>query len=216
MGNLILALDKQLSLSTLSELSKYISKIKIGYPLILENPSYLDNITKIQWDEVIFDLKLADIDNTMMLIASKLLNYADSFIAHSFIGVEGALDNLSSYLKKHEKSLYLVLSMSHKGWNDGFYSYLKEVAIKVNPDGFVVGATKPNMIRTVRNDFKDKVIISPGVGVQGANIGDAICNGADYEIVGRSIYEAKDPVTEAKRILEIQEGRIRECKGSEN
>ena len=216
MSNLILALDKELSPSTLAEISKYITRVKIGYPLLLGNFSYLDDIIKIKWEEIIFDLKLADIDNTMILIVSKLLNYGDSFISHSFIGVEGALDKLSDFLKQNNKNLYLVLSMSHKGWNDSFYPYLKEVASKVEVKGFVVGATKPNMIRVVRNDFKDKIIISPGVGAQGANVGDAICNGADYEIVGRTIYEAKDPIEQAKILSRMQEVRVNECKRAEN
>jgi len=216
LSNLILALDKELPPSTLAEISKYISRVKIGYPLLLGNFSYLDDVIKIKWDEIIFDLKLADIDNTMVLIVSKLLNYGDSFISHSFIGVEGALDRLSEFLKQNNKNLYLVLSMSHKGWNDSIYPYLKEVASKVEAKGFVVGATKPNMIRVVRNDFKDKIIISPGVGAQGANLGDAICNGADYEIVGRSIYDAKDPIEQAKTLSRMQEARVNECKRAEN
>jgi len=213
---LILALDKELSPSTLAEISRYINRVKIGYPLLLGNFSYLNDIIKIKWEEIIFDLKLADIDNTMILIVSKLLNYGDSFISHSFIGVEGALDKLSEFLKQNNKNLYLVLSMSHKGWNDSFYPYLKEVATRVYAKGFVVGATKPNMIRIVRNDFKDKIIISPGIGVQGANVGDAICNGANYEIVGRAIYDAKDPVEQAKILSRMQEVRINECKRAEN
>ncbi|BFI73959.1 orotidine 5'-phosphate decarboxylase [Sulfurisphaera ohwakuensis] len=216
MNRVILSLDRQIPLSTLSEINKYIHKVKIGYPLILENIEYLDDIVKLHWDEIIFDLKLADIDNTMVLIVSKFINYADSFIAHSFVGIEGALDKLSEFLKNQNKSLYLVLSMSHKGWNDEFYPYLKNIAKTIDPKGFVVGATRPNMIRIVRNDFRDKIIISPGVGAQGAMIGDAICNGADYEIIGRSIYESKDPVTEAKKIIETQEVKINECKRTEN
>ena len=216
MSDLILSLDKELAPSTLSEISKCIRRVKIGYPLILGNFPYLDDVIKIHWEEVIFDLKLADIDNTMILIVSKLLNYGDSFISHSFIGVEGALDRLSEFLRQNNKNLYLVLSMSHKGWNDSFYPYLKEIANKVEARGFVVGATKPNMIKTVRNDFKDKIIISPGVGAQGANVGDAICNGANYEIIGRAIYDAKDPIEQAKILSHMQEVRINECKGAEN
>jgi len=213
---LILSLDKELPPSTLSEISRHIRRVKVGYPLILGNFSYLDDVIKLHWEEVIFDLKLADIDNTMILIVSKLLNYGDSFISHSFIGVEGALDRLSEFLRQNNKNLYLVLSMSHKGWNDSFYPYLREIANKVEARGFVVGATKPNMIKTVRNDFKDKIIISPGVGAQGANVGDAICNGANYEIVGRTIYDAKDPIEQAKILSHMQEVRINECKGAEN
>lgn len=102
--------------------------------------------------------------------------------------------------------------MSHKGWNDSFYPYLKDIARHVNPKGFVVGATKPEMIKVVRNDFPEKLIISPGVGVQGALFGDALCNGADYEIVGRSIYSSTDPVKTTRELVAKQEVRVNECK----
>ncbi|WP_231112475.1 orotidine 5'-phosphate decarboxylase [Stygiolobus azoricus] len=213
MSKTILALDKVLPIKTLKGIRDYIPKVKFSYITLLDGGlEYLKEVYKLGWEEVIFDLKLADIDSTMVGIVSRLTSFSDSFISHSFIGFEGALDDLSSYLLKEGKGLYLVLSMSHKGWNDSFYPYLKDVAKRVNPKGFVVGATKPEMIKVVRNDFPEKIIISPGVGVQGALFGDALCNGADYEIVGRSIYSSTDPVKTARELVAKQEVRINECK----
>ena len=212
MSRIILALDKPLSISTLKKVKESIPRVKFSYITLLEGGiEYLKDVYKIGWDEVIFDLKLADIDSTMVGIVSKLLDVADSYISHSFIGYEGALDSLSSFLSRHEKGLYLVLSMSHKGWNDSFYPYLKNVAEVVNPKGFVVGATRLEMIRSVRKDFPSKIIISPGVGVQGASIGDAICNGADFEIVGRSIYLSESPERTSFELAEKQRERVYEC-----
>ena len=37
-------------------------------------------------------------------------------------------------------------------------------------------------------------IISPGVGMQGGSAGDTIRAGAEYVIVGRSIYQSDDPL----------------------
>jgi len=37
------------------------------------------------------------------------------------------------------------------------------------------------------------LILTPGVGAQGGTAGDAINAGADYVIVGRSIYKSDDP-----------------------
>jgi len=209
----ILALDKALPIKTLKGIRDYIPKVKFSYITLLDGGlEYLKEVYKLGWEEVIFDLKLADIDSTMVGIVSRLTSFSDSFISHSFIGFEGALDTLSSFLSKEGKGLYLVLSMSHKGWNDSFYSYLKDIARHVNPKGFVVGATKPEMIKVVRNDFPEKLIISPGVGVQGALFGDALCNGADYEIVGRSIYSSTDPVKTTRELVAKQEVRVNECK----
>jgi orotidine-5'-phosphate decarboxylase len=209
----ILALDKVLPIKTLKGIRDYIPKVKFSYITLLDGGlEYLKEVYKLGWEEVIFDLKLADIDSTMVGIVSRLTSFSDSFISHSFIGFEGALDTLSFFLSKEGKGLYLVLSMSHKGWNDSFYPYLKDIAKHVNPKGFVVGATKPEMIKVVRNDFPEKLIISPGVGVQGALFGDALCNGADYEIVGRSIYSSTDPVKTTRELVAKQEVRVNECK----
>ncbi|MDT7872020.1 MAG: orotidine 5'-phosphate decarboxylase [Sulfolobaceae archaeon] len=213
MSKTILALDKVLPIKTLKGIRDYIPKVKFSYITLLDGGlEYLKEVYKLGWEEVIFDLKLADIDSTMVGIVSRLTSFSDSFISHSFIGFEGALDTLSSFLSKEGKGLYLVLSMSHKGWNDSFYPYLKDIARHVNPKGFVVGATKPEMIKVVRNDFPEKLIISPGVGVQGALFGDALCNGADYEIVGRSIYSSTDPVKTTRELVAKQEVRVNECK----
>ncbi len=213
MSKTILALDKVLPIKTLKGIRDYIPKVKFSYITLLDGGlEYLKEVYKLGWEEVIFDLKLADIDSTMVGIVSRLTSFSNSFISHSFIGFEGALDTLSSFLSKEGKGLYLVLSMSHKGWNDSFYPYLKDIARHVNPKGFVVGATKPEMIKVVRNDFPEKLIISPGVGVQGALFGDALCNGADYEIVGRSIYSSTDPVKTTRELVAKQEVRVNECK----
>ncbi|PVU68028.1 orotidine 5'-phosphate decarboxylase, partial [Sulfolobus sp. SCGC AB-777_G05] len=161
---MILALDTKLDINVVRGLREVIDRVKFSYITLLEGGfEYLKAVREIGWEEVIFDLKLADIDSTMIGIVSKLLPYSDSFISHAFIGLEGALGPLSDFLKGRGKGLYLVLSMSHKGWSDEFYPYLRRIAENLDPKGFVVGATKPEMIKRVRDDFRDKLIISPGV-----------------------------------------------------
>ncbi|AHC51814.1 orotidine 5'-phosphate decarboxylase [Sulfolobus acidocaldarius SUSAZ] len=212
-ARIILALDKILPINLLKDFTTYINKIKISYVTLLEGGlGYLKDIRKLNWDEIIFDLKLADIDSTMISIVRNLEQFADSYISHSFIGYEGALDKLKNYLDSKNKGLYLVLSMSHKGWNDDYYKYLKSIVSVTNPKGIVVGATKPVMLKLARSDFPNTIIISPGVGVQGAKIGEAICNGADYEIIGRSIYDSGEPLKTLIEFIDNQKVTINECK----
>ncbi|MCL4341604.1 MAG: orotidine 5'-phosphate decarboxylase, partial [Candidatus Thermoplasmatota archaeon] len=47
---------------------------------------------------------------------------------------------------------------------------------------------------------KELMIVSPGIGAQGGNPADAIRNGSDYIIAGRSIYNSEDPLGEIRRI----------------
>lgn len=213
-GKIILALDKPLAKEMLKKLGEEIYGLKIGNPLIYELGvnGIRELIKGTGFDEIIADLKLADIDNTMIMLVQKFLDVVDSYIAHSFIGYEGALDKLRDYLELNNKGLYLVTSMSHKGWNDSFYdTFIKNVIIRTGPKGLVVGATKPLMVQKVRRDFSNKVIISPGIGIQGADLGSAICNGADYEIVGRAIYDSKDPLNTTKELIVIQQRKTSEC-----
>jgi orotidine-5'-phosphate decarboxylase len=210
---LALALDVPLDKAVLREVSHYIGVLKIGWPLILELglDGVRELVRSLNWVEVIADLKLADIYDTMSKIVTKL-SFVDSFIAHSFIGVEEALGPLKIDLDQKGKGLYLVLSMSHPGWDDEVYPKLLEVVRKVSPKGVIVGATKPSMVAKARKDLPKARILSPGVGAQGGSPGDAICAGADVEIVGRRIYTAKDPVMESRAVLEALEERVSQCR----
>ncbi len=69
---------------------------------------------------------------------------------------------------------------------------------KVDVDGVVMPATYPELIGQTRDILDDIYIISPGVGIQGAKIGDAISHGADYEIIGRKICDNENPKNSAE------------------
>ncbi|MEL9969603.1 MAG: orotidine 5'-phosphate decarboxylase / HUMPS family protein [Metallosphaera sp.] len=211
MKRIILSLDTPVPVETFERIVPHVGGVKVGWPLILSLGKeglrrYLRQVDGLR----IFDLKLADIDNTMKLIVNQLRDIGDAFIAHSFVGFEGSLSALAS----SGVDVFLVVSMSHEGWNDTFYPYLREVARKVNPKGLVAPATRPNILRKVREDFQSKIIVSPGVGAQGAKPGLALCNGANYEIVGRSIYQASDPVGALEEIYKTQEEVMRTCEGA--
>ncbi|BCS91658.1 Orotidine 5'-phosphate decarboxylase [Metallosphaera sp. J1] len=212
MNRVILSLDSPVPEETLRKLNGKVAGIKVGWPLLLSlGKGRVKELMDLVEGMKILDLKLADIDNTMLLIADELKDVANSFIAHAFVGVEGGLAPLSQKV-----DLFLVLSMSHPGWNDAFYPYLREVARKVNPRGFVAPATRPFMISRVKSDFPDKVVISPGVGAQGAKPGVALCHGADYEIVGRSIYQSPDPIKRVEEIVRTQEEVLSSCEGAKD
>jgi Orotidine-5''-phosphate decarboxylase len=216
-ARIILAADVPLPPHILRSISASIHGIKIGLPLLLT--SGIDGVKEMlkpnPWDEVILDLKLADIGNTMITTLKALEGVGDAVIAHSFTGIEGSLGELSQYCRERGLKLYLVLAMSHRGWPLEFTEKLLRLASEVDPHGLVVPATKPELIRLARSLFPAKVLISPGVGVQGAREGDALCAGADYEIVGRSIYAAPDPFLALSKIVLSQEVRVNECKGAE-
>ncbi|QGA67490.1 orotidine 5'-phosphate decarboxylase / HUMPS family protein [Sulfolobus sp. E11-6] len=214
-SRIILAMDKPLSYQTLKEMENEIYGIKVGLPLVLDLGVHKTRelLNDLNVEEIIVDFKLADIGYIMKSIVEKL-SFANSFIAHSFVGVKGALDELKKYLDTNSKNLYLVAVMSHEGWSTLFTDYIKNVIREISPKGIVVGGTKLDSITQYRKEFTKITIISPGMGSQGGIYGDAICAGADYEIIGRSIYNADDPFTTIKTINKIIEEKVMNCKGA--
>jgi len=95
--------------------------------------------------------------------------------------------------------------MSHPGGDHFFTDAVsKEIASMAKQSGafgIVAPATRPARVRELRAIIGDDVkIISPGVGAQGGKASDAIKAGADWVIVGRSIYGAENPKEEAEQI----------------
>lgn len=206
---LILALDvtsREKALSLALQLKDYFDAIKIGYPLILS--AGLGIVTEIgAIAPVIADLKVADIPNTNRLICQAVLDAgAGGIIAQAFPGKD-SLQACAKSAAEHGADLFVVTEMSHPG-AELFMAPLAEkmarLAVEVGAAGVVAPATRPDRIRQIRCIIGERIIISPGVGAQGGSAGAALQAGANYLIVGRSVYEAEDPVLSAKKLLALQ------------
>ena len=203
---LILALDvtdRKQALSLAARLCPYFDAIKIGYPLILAaGLGVVKGIASIA--PVIADLKVADIPNTNRLICQAAFQAgASGVIAQAFPGKDSLLA-CAEVAAENGADLYVVTEMSHPG-AEMFMAPQAErmarLAAEVGAAGVVAPATRPERIRLIRSIIGERTIISPGVGAQGGSAGAALEAGADYIIVGRSIYGAEDPEAAAKRLL---------------
>lgn len=212
-NSLILALDvvsrdKALSLAEL--LVDYFDAIKVGYPLILHaGLGIVEEISSIS--PVIADLKIADTPNTNRLICEAVLGAgADAIIAQAFPGKD-SLVACADCAESFGADLFVVTEMSHPG-AEQFMAPLAErmarLAVESGASGVVAPATRPERIRMIRSIIGDKLIISPGVGAQGGSAGEALQAGADYLIVGRSVYGSADPVAQAKELAaQVEQSR---------
>jgi len=223
---LIVALDPPSNADVLSwveerfkTLKQYVQGFKIGLPAIIEiGLGPLARIFRGYSGLLIADLKLADIGDVMSIVAERLAMHGfNAVIAHAFIGYEQALDKLSAVCREKGLKLILVVSMSHKGSREFIDRHVKEfveLAKSVDAWGVVAPATRPEIIRFVRElAGKELRILSPGIGVQGAEPGTAICSGADYEIVGRVITYSSNVLESAFKVLEEQRKRATQCLG---
>lgn len=179
------------------ETADYIDAVKVGYPLILT--AGLDIIPELKESgkPIIADFKVADVPHVSSEICRIATEAgADYVIVQGFLG----RDVVEACSKAAE--IFVVCDMSHPGAQDYISPHNREITrlAKEYAAGIVAPATRPQTIKMVREIVGDLIIISPGVKAQGAEVGSATAAGADFEIVGRAIYNSADPRLEARRI----------------
>ena len=197
------------SVSLLNSLRNLVAGVKIGWPTILTlgEEALYRLINEYDWGFFfIADLKLADVGHINRIVIEHMADIGfDAVISHSMIGREKALDEAVSTAHRNGLGILSVVAMSHPGGeeilNKCFVDALR-ISLEAGVDGFILPATMPKYIEVVRERGFRGLIFSPGVGAQGAEAGSAVSRGADFEIIGRGIYKADDPVEAAKGFLE--------------
>ena len=194
--------------------------VKVGLPLLLKKGTeLLRDIAKLARRAGVLgvaDFKLADIGDVMSssLEAIAELGYSVA-IVHAFVGVRGGLEALVDRASKLGVNVALLISMSHEGskeFYDRHFSEFLKIARELGVWGVVVPATRPRLVSEARASLGSSTkILSPGVGVQGAKYGTAICHGANYEIIGRSVVKAPDPFNAAREVISEVEKEVRSC-----
>jgi orotidine-5'-phosphate decarboxylase len=166
------------------------------------------------------DAKLNDVAHTNASMTRAYIECGfDAIIASPIVGWEEGLDSVFEIMNNAEKSIILLVYMSNPG-SENFYSIMAgdvktpifeqftELALRWKAHGVVVGARNLNVISRVREIVGGKIqIYSPGVGVQGGDGRRAIEAGANYIIVGRSIYSSPDPSKSAREIRSMTTGQ---------
>ena len=224
-GKVILANDydrtvKNLETKTIQnikQLHPFLCGIKLNFHLLL--PLSAKEIIQINKTahryglQTIADIKLNDIGNTNQVTTDHLWNLGfDAVIANPIMG----LDSLKNLVKSAHKNQKGVITLCHMSAPEAKLSYDMEVkmgkkqqlyqlflnwALTSKVDGIVVGATFPKIIQYCsKNAGKKLSIFSPGVGTQGGDASKVISAGTDFLIVGRTILNAKNPVSIAKEL----------------
>ena len=224
-GNVILANDYDLSVKNLQaktienikQLHPFLCGIKLNFHLLL--PLSGKEILKINKTahryglQTIADIKLNDIGNTNRVTTENLWNLGfDAVIANPIMGLD-SLKNLVKSAHKHDKGVITLCHMSapeaklfydmevKMGKKQQLYQLFLNWALTAKVDGIVIGATFPKIIQyCAKKAGKNLNIFSPGVGTQGGNANEIISAGTDYLIVGRTILNAKNPISVAKKL----------------
>lgn len=177
---------------------------------------------------VFLDLKFYDIPNTVAKACRAATRHGVFMLTiHAQGGaymMKEALKAVKEEAKKYSTKRPLVLGVtvltSEPHWQiserrgsarsiEEEVLYLAKLAKNSHLDGVVASAHEANNLKAkIGNDF---LIVTPGVRPKGSpkndqvrtmTPGEAIRQGSDYIVVGRSIIEAEDPAKVAKDILE--------------
>lgn len=219
-SRLVLALDPspsvadpgQFAQEMISRLRDQICAVKINFHLVLPlSGKEIEAITRLAHShglQCIADLKLNDIENTNEVAVEHLVDRMgfDAVIANPFIG-SAALETMAEKARSLGGGVIALAYMSHPGAVEGFglkleggremYRLFLERAEKARADGIVVGAGRLPVIKGLSGEMP---VYAPGIGAQGGDPEEAVRNGADYLIVGRSVIGAKDPTGTASEI----------------
>jgi orotidine-5'-phosphate decarboxylase len=201
---LVLALDvteRDKAMHLAEEVSEFVDAIKVNYPLALScGMGTVSDIAEIQ--DVICDFKVADIPNTNRLIVEQVFAHgASGVIVQGFVGE----DSVRACVEAATGDVFVVTEMSHPGgqvYTAPIADKLARMAVDVGASGIIAPATRPERVGALREIVGDLLIVTPGVGAQGGSAAASIEAGADYIIVGRSIYNSPDPKESAKEMVE--------------
>ncbi len=202
-NRLIVALDLydvERALGLIHEIGDNIYGAKVNWPLIMsEGIGVIRKLSKET--RVICDLKLADIPNTVRLITEKAREQGGfAIITHSFTGS----DSLSAVVRSAgPMKVFSVVAMSHAGSSEFItpsMDSLIDISIDAGVSGFIAPGNNYEVLRHIRKRAGKLTILSPGIGAQGGDPSLAIRNGADFIIVGRSIYNSENPSSTVRQI----------------
>jgi orotidine-5'-phosphate decarboxylase len=144
---------------------------------------------------VIGDAKRGDIGNTSRIYASVLFDMFgfDATTVNPYLGFDG----IEPFLEYREKGIFILCRTSNAGAKDFqslsistpqgpsyLYEIVAEKARQWNTHGnigLVVGATYPEELKLLRNQYPDMPFLVPGIGAQGGDVALTVKYGAGRE-----------------------------------
>ena len=225
---LIVALDFPSALQGLAlakKLGDTISFYKIGLGMLTGGGLALANELKHDHGKKIFlDLKLFDIGSTVESAVKQLSKFDLDFLTvHGDPHVVKAAVNGASGSGLKILAVTVLTSLDRKDLdecclkNGSIEDIVQERAanaFEAGADGVIASAQEITAIRCLPQ-AKNRLIVTPGIRLKNESIGDqkrvaspnsAISMGANHIVVGRSIWQADNPLKMANKILENIKG----------
>jgi len=223
---LCVALDlptKEQNLALVEKIKNYNIWLKVGLrTYIRDGEEFLVALKKINPDFKIFlDLKLYDIPNTMADAAESIMSLGvDMFNVHASAG-KRAMKEVMSRLESYEKRPIVLAVTALTSFSEDEFVEVYENSISKKADQFAKDACESGLDGVVCSAFESKSIkditsdnfmtLTPGIRPFGEDAGDqkrvadvefAQHALVDFIVVGRPIYQDKNPAEVVQKILE--------------
>jgi orotidine-5'-phosphate decarboxylase len=211
--------DKALLLA--QQLDPTLCRLKVGKELFTRSgPALLDQLHGMGF-QVFLDLKFHDIPSTVAAAVRAAADLGVWMVNVHASGGSRMMNAAREAIDGHSSRPLLIgvtvlTSMSEEdlrelGWTGSAQErvlQLAELAANSGLDGVVCSAQETTVLRRERG--ADFALVTPGIRLAGDDAGDqrrvvspadAMANGSDYLVIGRSITQAKDPVACLQGIL---------------
>jgi orotidine-5'-phosphate decarboxylase len=222
---LCVALDlptKEENLELIEKIKNYDVWLKVGLrTYIRDGEEFLLAVKKINPDFKIFlDLKLYDIPNTMADAAESIMGLGvDMFNVHASAG-KRAMSEVMNRLEKYDTRPIVLAVTALTSFSEDEFTQIYTEGIDAKADQFAKDAYDSGLDGVVCSAFESKSIknitnsdfmtLTPGIRPFGEDAGDqkrvadiAFAQSAmvDFIVVGRPIYQAKNPAEVVENIL---------------
>ena len=212
---LIVALDSKeiiQSKNLISSLENKVSFFKIGLRTFVINGFNLVDEIKQKGKKVFLDLKLYDIKSTIQETVARISEHKIDFLT---VNGDPSVVEAAMIGRKDEKMKILAVTfLTNQNRNDLDLSLIKDGnlnelvaerasnAFIAGADGIICSPLEANLIRS-KYHFSNKIIVTPGIRLnysvnedqkRVSTPSEALKAGADYIVVGRPIWNAKDPI----------------------
>ena len=192
---------------------------KVGYKLFISHHRKITDLIKQKGFELFLDLKLHDIPSTIRnAVLSALDLGADYLTVHIVSGKDALREAVNTAKGIKLLGVTLLTSLEEdqlKEWGlciskEDYILNLSSLALNCGIEGLVCSGKELPLLKSKFNFFA----VVPGVRLYGepqddqkrvVRIEEAIRNGADMIVVGRSILTAKDPIKKVEEILKLLE-----------
>ncbi len=182
-------------------------KIHVEHPALwgMTHKEAIERLKKLTGNAfVILDAKLADIDTTNAFKSRYYFEQGyDAIICHGFPG-EKAVKAIVDAANEFGRGVFMLVAMSSEGhlFRETEVDQLVEIAHSTGVAGVIAPGNQYELTAHIRARAGELLILSPGIGAQGGEIGKAVGAGTDFAIIGRAILNAESPADEARKLCE--------------